>query len=109
MTAAEPGPWELQRALEQQRADIREGLAGINSRLDQLVTTGAFAAEQRRVDEQLSRLTKDITDEAVARREGDEAQQKSLDKLTALMRWYVVAIIVPVALFVANLYMSKSG
>lgn len=113
-----PGPWELRRAIDQIRDDQREGFASINSRLDRLVSADAFAAEQRRMDEKIAgerqrtdekiaALTDDLTKEAAARKEGDQAQQSALDKLVANQKWIVVAIGLPVALFLANLFLQK--
>lgn len=106
---AEPGPWELQRAHEQLRADMREGFQGINSRLDRLVSTDAFAAEQRRVDDKLKDLADDIAAERESRKIGDQQQQTALDKLIATQRWLLVAIVLPIALFLGNIYISRSG
>lgn len=114
----EPGPWELQRTHEQLRADMREGFAQLNSRLDRLVSTDAFAAEQRRVDEKLKDLADDIAAEREQRQiaigsekrereRGDSAQQSALDKLIANQKWIIVAVLLPVGLFLANLYLAR--
>lgn len=116
--ADEPGGWELRRALEQQRADMREGFAGINARLDKLVSQDAFTAEQRRVDDRLKDLADDIAAEKAARQEaqvderkareaGDQRQQEQLDKLTTNLRWVAVSVLLPIALFLANLLIVK--
>lgn len=118
--AEEPGGWELRRALEQQRTDMREGFAQINARLDRLVSQDAFTAEQRRVDDRLKDLADDIAAEKVARQQailderrtrddGDQRQQDQLDKLTTNLRWVAVSVILPIALFLANLLVSHGG
>jgi hypothetical protein len=61
--ADEPGGWELKRFNEQLRQDMREGFAGLNTRLDKVVTTEAFTAEQRRVDDKIRDLAEDIAHE----------------------------------------------
>ncbi len=104
-----PGGWELQRALEQIRQDNRDGFASVNARLDKLVTTDAFSAEQRRVDDRLKDLADDITSERTARQGGDGEQQKSIDRLTANLRWVAAAIILPIALFIATLLINSRG
>jgi hypothetical protein len=105
----EPGGWELRRALDETRKDMRDGFAQLNQRLDKLVTTDAFNAEQRRVDDRLKDLADDIAAEKVQRVEGDANQQKSLDKLVATQRWVAAAILLPIALFVATLIMNVRG
>lgn len=116
----EPGGWELKRALEQQRTDIRDSFAQLNARLDKLVTTEAFAAEQRRVDDKFRDMAKSIgeakassvdamNDERQARKDGDAAQQKLIDKLVGNIRWIAVSIVIPIALFVANIYLARGG
>lgn len=106
---AEPGPWELQRSHEQLRSDMREGFAGINARLDRLVSSEAFVAEQRRVDDRLNRITIDIEAERQARKDGDHDQQKALDKLVANQRWLVAAVILPIALFLGTIVITTRG
>lgn len=115
-----PGGWELKRSHEQLRQDMRDGFSGLGARLDKLVTADAFAAEQRRVDDRLKDLGDDIVqertarltaqaDEKKARQEGDQAQQVTLDKLTTTLRWVAAGIILPVALFLATLFMNTRG
>jgi len=86
---------------------MREGFAGINARLDHVVSAPAFAAEQRRIDEALNRLAGDIIAEREDRKVGDLHQQKSLDKLVANQRWIIAAVVVPVALFLASIYLAR--
>ncbi len=117
---AEPKGWELQRSLEQIRNDQRDGFAGINSRIDRLVSTDAFNAEQRRVDDSLKAIANDITadrqqwmrelaQEKVDREKGDTAQQAQLDKLVITIRWVAAAILLPVGLYVADVIMNRGG
>jgi hypothetical protein len=49
------------------RSDIRDMRSDFNARLDKLVSTDAFAAEQKRRDELHSSLVQDLADERVAR------------------------------------------
>lgn len=118
--ADEPGGWELQRAVEKMGQDLTSGLAQINARLDKLVTTDVFAGEQRRVDDRLKDLADDIAHEREARvsalaeekksrQEGDKAQQSTIDKLTNNLKWIVVSLALPVALFIANIVMSRGA
>ncbi|WP_235739006.1 hypothetical protein [Nocardioides alcanivorans] len=118
--ADEPGGWELHRAVKKMGEDLTTGLAQLNQRLDRLVSTDAFNAEQRRVDDRLKDLADDIAGERAARvaaqeterserKEGDKAQQATLDKLTTNLRWVAASIILPIALFVATLLMNMRG
>lgn len=49
------------------RSDIRDMRSDFNARLDKLVSTDAFTAEQKRRDELHSSLVQDLADERVAR------------------------------------------
>lgn len=94
--------------------------AEFNQRLDRLVTTEAFTAEQRRVDERLASLGQDIVDERLARQ--DELNKAIADrkdafdkvhdriaKLTANMRWIASSVLLPIGLFVAGLVFGKGS
>ena len=116
----EPGPWELQRRLDQIDANQQAGFDRLDKRLDRLVTTEAFNAEQRRVDDKLKDLVDDIAaerdarkaaliDEQRAREDGDKRQQVALDKLIANQKWIVVTILIPIALFIANLVIGRGA
>ncbi|UUW88408.1 hypothetical protein [Pimelobacter simplex] len=120
----EPGPWQLQQRLDERldKIDVNQqaGFDRLDKRLDRLVTTEAFNAEQRRVDDKLKDLADDIAaerdarrmalvDEQRAREAGDKSQQLALDKLIANQKWILVTILIPIALFIANLVISRSG
>lgn len=109
MVHDEPGGWELRRALDETRKDMRDGFAGLNQRLDKLVSTDAFNAEQRRVDERLKDIADDLAAEASARQAGDADQQKALDKLVSNQKWILTAILLPIGLFLASLYVTAKG
>lgn len=94
--ADEPGGWELQRSHEQLRQDMREGFASLGTRLDKVVTAEAFAAEQRRVDDKIRDLADDIA-----------AERREREKLTATQRWLIAAILLPIALTVVTILISK--
>lgn len=113
-----PGPWELQRGFDRLGSEMTRGFADMNARLDRLVSTDAFTAEQRRVDEALATIREDVADEKKARAEafvgeralresGDRAQQISLDKLVANQKWIAISILLPIAFFLANIYLSR--
>lgn len=119
MTGQEaPGPWELQRGFDRLGSEMTRGFADMNARLDRLVSTDAFAAEQRRVDEALATIREDVADEKKARAEaminerrdreaGDRVQQGSLDKLVSNQKWIAISVLLPIAFFIANLVLAK--
>ena len=117
-TPETPGPWELSRSLDKLGSEMTRGFADVNARLDRLVSTDAFTAEQRRVDEALATIREDVADEKKARAEalvgeraareaGDGAQQTSLDKVVANQKWIAISIVLPIAFFLANIYLSR--
>lgn len=106
------------------RGDQQRGFESIrsefNQRLDRLVTTEAFAAEQRRVDERLSAMGQDIVDERLARQDelnkaiADRKEQLDkvhdrIAKLTANMRWIASSVLLPIGLFVAGLVFGRGS
>ncbi len=105
----EPGPWELQRRLDQIATDQAAGFDRLDKRLDRLVTTEAFAAEQRRVDDKLKDLADDIATEQQERKAGDESQRSDLNRFSANQKWLVVSVLIPIGLFITNLLMSRGG
>lgn len=120
MTEPEPGGYELQRVLEKTDLAMRDGFAGINARLDKLVSSDAFLGERGRVDDRIRDLAEDIaaereqraidiSAERAARVRGDEDQQRAIDKITTTQRWVAAAIILPIALFVATILLATQG
>ncbi|AIY16131.1 hypothetical protein GUY44_11880 [Pimelobacter simplex] len=120
----EPGAWQLQQRLDERLdkidANQQAGFDRLDKRFDRLVTTEAFNAEQRRVDDKIKDLADDIAaerdarrismiEEKAAREDGDKRQQSALDKLIANQKWIVVTILIPIALFIANLVIDRSG
>lgn len=107
MSTDAPTPGELSRLITAIRDDQRNGFAAINSRLDRLVSTELFSADQRRVDERLKDLADGITDEREARAAQIKDQRVALDKLTTNLRWLAAAIILPIGLFLANIVLGR--
>jgi len=110
--------------------ELRALRTDMNARLDRLVTTEAFAAEQKRVDQQFTNLGQDIVDERIARgqaiaieattrREADEAEILAREKAATAaasaaartvvwFRWAIGVLAVPaVALF--SFWLSTKG
>lgn len=86
------------------RSDIRDMRTDFNQRLDKLVSTDAFTAEQRRRDDQYLELGKDIQQERIDRetavRHEKEAREKAHEQTDARsrrawsgVRWAIVAVI----------------
>lgn len=109
----EPSSWELKRLIERLELGVNGLGTRLEARLDKLVSQEAFAAEQRRVDDKMKDLSDDISQERLARAaeiareesertKGDAMQQGALDKLGERYRWVVVAIVLPIVLFIAN-------
>ncbi len=111
----EPGGWELQRSIAQLGQTVRDGNATLGQRFSE-----TFTADQRRVEGVLKTMADDILEEREARKaavaEEREARaaavaalEKQLARLTAILRWVAASIVIPIALFLANLYVSRGG
>jgi hypothetical protein len=86
------------------RSDIRDMRTDFNARLDKLVSTDAFTAEQKRRDDQYLELGKDIQQERLDRVEAVRHEKEAREKAHAetdgrsrrawaAVRWTVVAVI----------------
>ena len=120
MTESEISTGELSRSLSLIRVDLKDGLQGINSRLDNLVPSDVFNAERKRTDERLQLVAKDLEEERALRKEVEHkeredtksavaALQLQLDKLIATQKWIVVTLLVPIGLFAGNIWLSTRG
>lgn len=89
----EPTPWELQRALEQLRQDLREGFRSVNDRLDRVPTSDLMAAWQARYDQQLADVRKDVAEIQEDRKL--EARQRMATHRAAIGA-IVTAVIAPI-------------
>ncbi|MCG7285348.1 hypothetical protein MHY85_05080 [Cellulomonas sp. ACRRI] len=65
---------ELKALRAEQATGFNAIRAEFNARLDRLVTTEAFAAEQRRVDQRFAEMGQDIVDERLAREKADDRE-----------------------------------
>jgi ABC-type multidrug transport system fused ATPase/permease subunit len=100
---------ELKALRTEQSAGFNSVRAEFNARLDRLVTTEAFTAEQRRVDERFSNLGQDIVDERIARVAEFEKANDRMAKLAANVRWVASALLLPIGLFVAGLVLGRGA
>ena len=95
----EPTGWELQRAMEQMRQDLRDGFRAMNERLDRVPTSDLFSAWQARYDQQLSDLRTDVAEIQEDRKhEARERAKASRAAVGALVTAFVAPIVVAVIL-----------
>lgn len=97
MRPDEPGPWELYRSLERMSKAQDAGFAQINDRLGQLVTTEVFTAEQRRVDEKIRDLVREIVAEREARKADIaevETDLKDQAKVTTEAKRWAIGVLI---------------
>lgn len=58
--ADEPGNGELGRSLESLRKELRDGMAGINTRLDRVVSTEVYTLQSAHTDQRINLLGQEI-------------------------------------------------
>lgn len=108
----EPTLGEVMRGLQQMREEQRDFRQEVSARLDKLVTTEAFVAEQRRVDERIAVVAQDIADERVAREKGLAGTEKNIGNVQRAneeterkrgqnFRFTITTVITMAAVFVA--------
>ncbi|MCK7627243.1 hypothetical protein MUU72_29810 [Streptomyces sp. RS10V-4] len=95
----DPTPWELLRAMQQMRDDLRSDFAALGARLAEMVTKIQYEAD-RRTDELRIKAVED--DVAAIQRERDEERQEARSvrrlALTALVAPVVVGVIVAIVI-----------
>ncbi|WP_328404010.1 hypothetical protein OHS70_34285 [Streptomyces sp. NBC_00390] len=95
-TPNDPTLWELHRALQQLREDLRSDFAAFASQLEKMVTKDVYQADQRAVQQRLEILERQQDAEAAAR--------------TINRRLAVSAFIAPVLVAVVTVWLtSRSG
>lgn len=109
MSEEPPGNWELQRSLGKINTDLKEGLAQINARLDSMVSTSVYASEQRRIDERIQILNEDIMEEKAQRTKDTSDMIAQVDRMVGFIRWLAAGIALPIALFLASIYLSQGS
>lgn len=81
------------------RKEQRDGFDGIrgefNGRFDKLVTSDAFVAERRRVDERFESMTRDLDAESKTRIQAVDSLSARSDKMVNNVKWLIGAILVP--------------
>lgn len=97
---------ELARRLDAFAREVREDIAGLNTRLEQYVLGRVYAAEQQVTNLRIAQLearAKEVEDSRRAERQQNEDQRR------ATSRWIVAAIVVPVLTTIATLLLSLVG
>ncbi|MGW3651082.1 hypothetical protein [Streptomyces sp. NPDC000878] len=91
----DPTPWELLRAMQQMRDDLRADFAALGARLAEMVTKIQYDADRRADELRMKGLEEDI---AAIKRERDREHQEARNvrrlALTALVAPIVVGVIV---------------
>ncbi|TQK44397.1 hypothetical protein FBY35_5901 [Streptomyces sp. SLBN-118] len=95
----DPTPWELMRAMQQLRDDLRADLAALGTRLEQMVTKDVYAADQRAAAQRMASLEDDLRD-VQQQRESEKLEARTNRRLavSALVAPIVVAVTVAVVL-----------
>ncbi|GAA1353501.1 hypothetical protein [Streptomyces beijiangensis] len=90
----DPTPWELLRAMQQMRDDLRADFAAFASRLAEMVTKNEYAADRRTDELRIRALEADIA-EARTNREREQAERLTNRRLaiSAIIAPIVVAVI----------------
>lgn len=108
----EPSLGELGRLIQALRGDVRDDMAGINARLDRLVSIDVYAVEKAALVKDISDLEKTVQ-QLTAKQERDvaaaqEQRVQDTDRITQTRRWLAGAVIsllgilIPVILFMAG-------
>lgn len=80
-----------------------------NQRLDRLVTTEAFAGEQRRVDDRIADLQAALTAEKEARVSDKKEAEGKTARVAANLRWTAASIVIPIGLFATTIILNAQG
>lgn len=100
--ADEPTLGELGRLIQALRGDIRDDMAGINARLDRMVSTDVYTVEKAGLVKEITDLAKDV--EALAAQRTQDAE-----RVTQTRRWMVASVIIPLVGIVLPLIMMLRG
>lgn len=109
-----PTPWELQRQLDREISRIRDDLKAAIDRAEHHVTETALQALLIRIYDQIKALGEDVAQERafraadiLAERDQRKAEvgrlEAQLQRMVTTQRWVATAVLLPIALFVANL------
>ncbi|WP_424216985.1 hypothetical protein ACN20G_33365 (plasmid) [Streptomyces sp. BI20] len=111
--SAEPTLWELHRAVQQLREDLRGDLAHLAARLDHVVTQDVYRADQRAVEQRIGQVEAGL---AALRGEHDQAQDRGealrredVTQAAATRRLVISAFVAPLVLMVAQMWLMSRG
>ncbi|GAA3371176.1 hypothetical protein GCM10020367_20780 [Streptomyces sannanensis] len=91
----DPTPWELLRAMQQMRDDLRADFAAFTARLAEMVTKIEYDADRRTDDIRLKAIEDDLAEVKRAREsEAQDARAVRRLALTALISPIVVGVLV---------------
>ncbi|MFE7395184.1 hypothetical protein [Streptomyces sp. NPDC057557] len=90
----DPTPWELLRAMQQMRDDLRADFAAFASRLAEMVTKESYAADRRTDEVRIRALETDLA-EVKREREKEQTEARTNRRLavSALVAPILVALI----------------
>ncbi|MGY0065119.1 hypothetical protein ACWY4P_54025 (plasmid) [Streptomyces sp. LZ34] len=100
--ADEPSNGELGRLIQALRGDIRDDMAGINARLDRMVSLDVYAVEKASVAKDIAELVKAV--------EGLQTmRERDAERVTQTRRWMVASVIIPLVGIVLPMVMVMRG
>lgn len=94
-TPNDPTLWELHRALQQLREDLRSDFAAFASQLEKMVTKDVYQADQRAVQQRL---------ELLKRQQDAEADERTTNRRLA-----VTAFVAPVLVAIVTAWLTARG
>lgn len=100
--ADEPSLGELGRLIQALRGDIRDDMAGINARLDRMVSNDVYTVEK-------AGLVKEIADVAKEVEVLQAQRERDAERVTQTRRWMVASVIVPLIGIVLPLMVMLRG
>ncbi|MFJ7422723.1 hypothetical protein ACIQXD_29590 [Streptomyces uncialis] len=95
----DPTPWELLRALQQMRDDLRSDFADLVARLAEMVTRESYAADRRTDEIRIQALEAGLAEER-RERERERAEVRTNRRLA------VSALVAPLALVLINAWIG---
>ncbi|MEV8388656.1 MULTISPECIES: hypothetical protein [unclassified Streptomyces] len=99
----DPTPWELLRAMQQMRDDLRADLAAFTTRMTEMVTKIQYDADRRTDEVRLKALEDDLVD---VRRDRDQERQQT----AANRRLAITALVAPIVVGVLSaLILARLG
>lgn len=108
MSTDAPTPYELLRAVEQLRKDMRDGFGQMHKRLDGMATAEVLELTRRGFDHRIGEAEKDIADLAAKRESDAKEREKDKRQRIALVVMASIAIVMPIVNIVVDLSRAVS-